>query len=75
MIKKIIEKALFKVSYAKGTDDKGNDIIKSQSFRGINVDLTPEDLYGFGSLIEGLLNYEVSGFGLDESYDLVEQQA
>ncbi|MGL4849200.1 MAG: DUF1659 domain-containing protein [Clostridium sp.] len=75
MIKKIIEKAELKVSYAKGTDDKGNDIIKSQSFRGINVESAPEEIHGFASLIEGLLNYEVTGFSLDEDYDLVEQAA
>ncbi|MGL5414579.1 MAG: DUF1659 domain-containing protein [Clostridium sp.] len=73
MIKKVIEKVALKVSYAKGTDDKGNDVIKSQSFRGINVEVSPEDLYGFGGLIEGLLNYTVSGFSTEEDYDLIEQ--
>ncbi|MGL4876144.1 MAG: DUF1659 domain-containing protein [Clostridium sp.] len=75
MIKKIIEKAELKVSYAKGKDSKGNDIIKSQSFRAVNVEARPEDIHGFGKLIQGVLNYDVTGFSLDEEYDLVEQEA
>lgn len=73
MARKILKELELKVSYKKGTDDKGNDIIKKQSFNNVNSELTPEDMYLFGEAVGEVINYSLTAIETEEEYTLVSE--
>lgn len=73
MVNKILKELSLKVSYKKGTDDKGNDIVKGQSFKDINSELDAEDMYLFGEAVGEILNYSLTGIDTEEEYALVSE--
>lgn len=73
MINKVLRDLAVKVSYKKGTDSKGNDIIKYQSFKNINVELQHEDMHTFAELAGEVINYSLTDIGTEEEYVLVSE--
>lgn len=73
MINKVLRDLAVKVSYKKGTDSKGNDVIKGQSFKNINVELGHEDMHSFAELVGEVINYSLTDISTEEEYELVSE--
>lgn len=54
------------ISYKKGRDDKGNDIIKKISFSGIDISATDDNLYKFADAVANALNFESTKLAVRE---------
>ncbi|MBM7833213.1 DUF1659 domain-containing protein [Clostridium sardiniense] len=57
MITKTIDEVVLKITYNKGKDDKGKDIIKYQRFKDINLNAKDEDLHAVGVALSEVVNY------------------
>lgn len=57
MVTKTIDEVVLKITYNKGKDDKGKDIIKYQRFKDINLNATDEDIYAVGEALSEVVNY------------------
>ncbi len=57
MVTKTIDEVVLKITYNKGKDDKGKDIIKYQRFKDVNLNATDEDIYAIGVALSEVVNY------------------
>lgn len=73
MINKVLRGLAVKVSYKKGTDSKGNEIIKDQSFKNINLELENEDMHSFAELVGEVINYSLTDISTEEEHELVSE--
>lgn len=49
------------VSYVIGTDSKGNDVVKNQAIKNLNVSLADEALLDLGDIVGGFISYPIEG--------------
>ncbi|GAA0071090.1 hypothetical protein UT300003_26140 [Clostridium sardiniense] len=57
MITKTIDEVVLKITYNRGKDDKGKDIIKYQRFKDVNLNAKDEDLHAIGVGLSEVVNY------------------
>ncbi|MCR6513424.1 MAG: DUF1659 domain-containing protein [Clostridium sp.] len=74
MVSKIVNGANLKVSYLKGQNESGKDIIKSQRFSNLNLSATKEGLYAVASEIANLIAFPLSELAVEEDSVLLEEQ-
>lgn len=75
MENKNLKKLTLKVEYQKGEDNKGNPIIKRQSFSKVNLEVTSAGLKLFADKVSEVLNYPVTYIGTEEEYKLLDPEA
>lgn len=67
MITKTVNEVNLSITYNKGKDDKGKDIIKSQRFKDINLNLAEDVLYEIGKSLSDLINYSAISIDKEEN--------
>ena len=67
MITKTVNEVNLSITYNKGKDDKGKDIIKSQRFKNINLNLAEDVLYEIGKSLSDLINYSAISIDKEEN--------
>lgn len=72
MAERNLKSSKVEISYKKGKDDKGNDIIKKISFSGIDLDATDESLHAFALAIAEALNYNHTKLAVREVAKITE---
>lgn len=67
MITKTVNEVNLNIIYNKGKDDKGKDIIKSQRFKNVNLNLSEDILYEIGKSLSDLMNYSAISIDKEEN--------
>ena len=67
MITKTVNEVNLSITYNKGKDDKGKDILKSQRFKNVNLNLGEDVLYEMGKSLSDLINYRVISIDKEEN--------
>lgn len=67
MITKTVNEVNLSITYNKGKDDKGKDIIKSRRFKNVNLNLGEDVLYEMGKSLSDLINYGVISIDKEEN--------
>lgn len=67
MITKTVNEVNLSITYNKGKDDKGKDIIKNQRFKNINLNLGEDVLYEIGKSLSDLINYSAISIDKEEN--------
>ncbi|MEG1003630.1 DUF1659 domain-containing protein [Clostridium sp.] len=66
MIIKTVNEVNLNVIYNKGKDDKGKDVVKSQRFKNINLNLSDEILHTIGKALGEFINYPTISIDKEE---------
>ena len=70
MITKTVNEVNLNVIYNKGKDEKGKDVVKSQRFKNINLNLSDEILHTIGKALGELINYPTVSVDKEEDSTL-----